>query len=601
MKNRSDSARKWRLLFFVLAILRFAGCVQFIVDDDEAWWVVAARALGNPFDYYLRAVDHKPPGIVWFYWLTGATWLDPRWSRAIFTLLLVGAAFLLGKTAQFFRRSETQQAEPEPALLWITGSFFLVASAMGSPKLFTVTADGLLIAFVIAAYALAFICRFRGRTVAAGALLGCALLVKQTAVFFALPILLATWPKRWSLKEIAGFAAGALAVYLPGWLLCHPAEFWYWNFTYPREVLTRARGAAFDSNGEMLGSVLEFSLAVGPLLALAVFSKCRLRDFRVLWLVSALAGTFLGRGLFLHYFLLAVPPLCLLATQGWLLLLANRPYRVLHRLGGLGLAWLLAGYGLAAAVVAVPFSGLFWGNDLAYYRAVGKKIQILAPAGEPVLVWGGTVLPLTFSGAPYAGRFLIPRFAEPPYDTALTQSLFHRELSQDFPRVVVDLHERGDNKFNNPLSSDPFVFGKLASYQAYVSPGLPWVKFYLNFIPPERAHLVPFARPLHPESYPAEREEWNRLREAGVFKVLQVERELRVHDALVLLAQQGADSKVRAEASQLRGQPGVVANPDQFFARFSGGDPDELVFPWRSPLWWAQSAIVELQPKFYGH
>jgi hypothetical protein len=583
------------LLFWILAALRFASCLQFVVDDDEAWWSVAARALKNPFEYYLRAVDHKPPGIVWFYWGVDrlATLVhagsDPRLTRAVYAVLLMIAALLLGKLAVFFagqRRTNAHSPRSAPLssrLSWATSCFFLIASAMASPKLLAITADGLLVIFVIAAYATGLLGRFRGRSIAAGALLGCALLVKQTAIFFAIPILIAAWPKRFSVREILGFALGASLVYVPAAVFSHLSEFYYWNLTYPAEVLTRARGgSAFDANAEMLSSISEFSFALFPLILFSFYARCVrfLRDFRLIWLVSALAGTFLGRGLFLHYFILALPPVCLLAADGYGIHALDPSKRLATRLTTrFGLSWLLAGYIFACGVVAIPFSGLFWGNDLAYYQAVGSKIEILISGSrsEPVLIWGGTALPLTFSGATFSGRFLIPRFAEPPYETALTQAIFHRELKENFPHIVVDLHERGDNRFNNSLQTDPFIFNHLAQYKVYIAPSLPWVKFYLDFTPPLAAGLTllltreDINRVYLP--YPAEREEWNQLKPSsvgGLGHILALEKELRNHDSNVLVSRQG-----RAEY-------------------------DEQPFPLRSRLWWAQSAIVELQPKFFN-
>ncbi|MDR3606299.1 MAG: glycosyltransferase family 87 protein [Oligoflexia bacterium] len=588
-KDEVSAARRdpWRILFWLLAAARFLSCVPFIVDDDEAWWVVAARALRSPFEYYLRAVDHKPPGIVWFYWFADKLLffthvfsrdpVDPRIMRAAFSLCLIAGAFLLGRLAVFFsKRSD---------LRWVAASFFLIASVVATPKLMTITADGLMILFVIAAYAVAFTSRRAGKTIIAGALLGCALLVKQTGVFFALPILIAGWPKRWSVREIAGFALGASLVYVPAALSLHPSEFFYWNVSYPREVLTRARKTAgFDADMAMLSSTISVLAALFPLVLFAFRARLAafVKDFRVWWLLSALAGTFLGRGLFLHYFLLPTPPLALLAADGWMNFREAGGLNRFLRTGGM--AWLVGGYAFAAFVVGLPFSGLFWGNDLAYYQAVGEKTRSLAslPSGglEPVLIWGGTTLPLTYAGTTYSGRFLIPRFAEPPYDTPYTQGIFHRDLDERFPRIIVDLHERGDNQFNNPLSTDPFIAERVRHYRIFLAPAIPWVKFYLSpEIPAEtlaRTALVEVPGGLDGasaqkvyEAYPRARHEWDRFKSvASLPAALALDREMREQDSRNLIDQQGSSGS-------------------------------ELVFPERSFLWWAQSAIVELQPKFY--
>src|ERR1700722_18671127 len=95
-KNKKIS---WPFMFCVLALFRFLSSIPFIIDDDEAWWVVAARALSNPGEYYLRAVDHKPPGIVWFYWFAEKILhcgTDPRFIRAFYSALVILMSVILG-------------------------------------------------------------------------------------------------------------------------------------------------------------------------------------------------------------------------------------------------------------------------------------------------------------------------------------------------------------------------------------------------------------------------------------------------------------------------------------------------------------------------
>jgi hypothetical protein len=627
---------RWRRIFYALAAARLFACIPFIIDDDEAWWVVAARALRSPFDYYLRAVDHKPPGVVWFYWFLdkilflGQSASDPRLMRALFSLTYIGAALVLGRLATLNDVAEGGESRRK----WVASSFFLIASVMASPKLLTTTFDGLLVIFVILGYGVALLCTFPGSVIVAGALLGCGLLVKQTGVFFAIPILFAARydaricaRRRFSVREIGGFALGSMLVYFPAAASLHVAEFTYWNLTYPREVLVRARNSAFDSNNQLFMSLLHFGVALLPLLFFAararIWKQGRgiLRDFRVMWLFAAGLGTFLGKGLFLHYFLLMVPPLCLLAAEGWTSGWNGEERATSFASRFLGSSWLAAGYAFACVVVAFPFMELFWGNDLPYYEAVGRKIRQLSGPGAPdsVLIWGGTALPLTYSGALYPGRFLLPRFAEPPYDTSLTLGLFHQDLATAPPRIVVDLHERGDNRFNNPFESDPVVLALVrGNYRPYIAPGIPWAKFYLSFEPPASVGLEPIRtdeelRRTY-ERFPAERNGWNHFVEfyganphlswVWLKDVFALDQKLRAQVSLELIARQSQNVEIRQEAIALAENVAAGATEftkiDEFLLRVAHGVSEDIALPWRSMAWWPESAIVELQPKLFS-
>jgi hypothetical protein len=559
--------RFWKILFASLALARFLSLIPFIVDDDEAWWSVAARSLSSPFEYYFRAVDHKPPGIVWFVKFFGS---DPRLSRFFFTLLIAMVAILLGR----IRRKKID---------WKASCFFLFALAVGSPKLLTLTADGVLVFFIVAAYFVALSFDFRWSSVLAGALLGCALLVKQTGVFFAIPILFAREPKKWSIREIFGFALGSAFIYVPAVFLMDWREFFYWNWTYPREVLTRARGSAFNLFFDMATNALQYLVVLLPLFYFALHAKVHdwKRDFRILWLIAALMGTFLGRGIFLHYFLLLAPPLALLAADGF----SEKRF---------ALAWLISGYAFACLVITFPFSGLFWGNDSLHAELVARKMDQIGELlhDRSVMVWGGSSLPLAYSSANYSGRFLLPRFAEPPYQTDRTLEIFHREFEEHPPMLIVDLHERGDNLFDNPFESDPFILVHLESgYHLFIDPTLPWAKFYV------RNPSVGLAA-LHLEAitglentqrvyskFPTRESEWRFLGE---------DREHRVSDALELLSLQSQDPVVRNRAGELL-REFKLSEAEAFLVTFK-----EPLLPLRSRLWWPEVAIVELQPKLFS-
>jgi hypothetical protein len=611
---QDSETRPWVWGFFAAAALRFASVVPFVIDDDEAWWVVAARALKTPWEYYFRAVDHKPPGIVWFYWLLNRvvdTHCDPRVIRAIYTLLLIPGAWLVGWIARELARPPGDPAAKAPARTgWIAGTLFLVGTSLGNPKVFSVTSDGVMLLFVIAGYALALRApgaRGPGRrgnalvafasALAVGAILGCGLLVKQTGVFFALPILICSRPRRFSPREISLFALGSLAVVVPAIMAMDWREFIYWNWTYPRDVLVAVRERLIDTNIQFLLSVGLIAVPMFPV-AFWTFAHRRgtgfwLRDFRALWLLSAIALMLMGKGLFLHYFIAMVPPLAMILAAEW-------PG---GRVRQAGLRWVAACYALSAVIVAYEPSAIVWGTDLPYFRELGAVLKSSVPASGTVMVWGGSALPLAYSGLDYPTRFVLPRFAAAPYLTPATREIFHQELSLAPPYAILDIHERMDNRFNNTLATEPFVTELVrARYRPYVVPTIPWAKFYLREAPRPGSPLVAVTgsrwlgevyRP-----FPRRDRSWRAFTDKNLPPGLGgfVSRiwSLRAEQSLELVERQGVDAATRAEARLLAGHlehegPGARAEITAFLDPLSP-------LPWRSFEWYGELGFMNLIP-----
>lgn len=304
------------LAFLACSAARFLAAIPFVIDDDEAWWSVSARWLKLPWDFYRSVPDDKTPGSVWFGWIVhqvfGNLGADPRIIRAVFIVLTIACAFLLGKIAQVTLKTKSEKP------LWLTAILFLIISTLPSPKLLAFTGDGLMALLAICGYALALLGGSVPYYLLAGACLGGGLLVKQTAVFAALPILFSRTPKKWSVSEISWILLGSLAVLVPSIWALGPQEMLYWVWTYPKEVLTVVRGEAFSWQSEFFSNALVFVLALLPL-SIAAFrfraKESALFDFRVQWLISGILVILAGKGLFLHYFLMIAPPLALLLAD----------------------------------------------------------------------------------------------------------------------------------------------------------------------------------------------------------------------------------------------------------------------------------------------
>lgn len=608
-------------LLAAVAFFRLSCLVPGLIDDDEAWWAASAHAMNSPWEFYRRAVDPKPPGVVWVYWLcdriTASGIADPRVARAFYVLCCFGGAWVLAVMSRHDMKQRPRvtplsrpfsrplsQAEDEKG--WLAAAFFLLASAAPSIKLFSFTAEGLLAVISTGIFALAFLSESLLSAIFCGVLLGIALLVKQTAIFFALPLLLTRQP--W--KRLGVIAVATTLVLIPCLLALDPREFLYWNWSYPFHRLGSVRRDLFDTGLEFASNGILFAVVTAPLLWatgrwIARTRRASLRDYRLLWFLSSLAAVALGRGLFLHYFLLCVPPLCLIAAEEF-----QRFEIPVTR----GLAWLAIPYFVECMILMVPSSGIFWGLDMPYFQAISRTIRLSLRTGERVLIWGGSPVPLVGDGHSYVTRFVLPRFAEPPYSTPETTEIFHRELKGDPPAAVIDLHERGDNRFSHSIESDPTLEKMLrVNYRLYLMPTLPWARFYFRQPPLPTARLVEVPEPrrsrLAQTVFPPERKPWlaflrilnqtplgQSFSMIGMIRALDLK--LRARSSLELLALQSMDSKVRKEARGLLQRiavepwgPPLQKEVEPFLSTSSPP------FPWRSFLWWPEVAVVQLQPR----
>src|SRR5690349_8787224 len=113
------STRSYAVFFGLIATLRLFSLFPFIIDDDEAWWSASAHSLGRvPWEIYRRAVDDKPPGITWFYWICERILPDggdPRLARAAYCLLTIAASGLLGWMASRLLARKTQEERSRSA------------------------------------------------------------------------------------------------------------------------------------------------------------------------------------------------------------------------------------------------------------------------------------------------------------------------------------------------------------------------------------------------------------------------------------------------------------------------------------------------------
>jgi hypothetical protein len=571
------SRRVWAAVAIAL-VARLATLVPRVIDDDEAWFAASARALSHPFDFFRAAPDNKPPGTVWFYEAVRAVlgaWHLPQTARLLGLLLLAGTCVLLARIAQRL----SPGTGPRAALL------LALASGALAPQLFALTNEQLMIAPVTFAVFAALELRGRSRWLFAGVAVGLSCWVKQTGVLFLLPVLLACE----SVLEGALVIAACLLTVGAQIVAVGPRDFWQWTWVYPREVLVRAREVAFASWGDALQSLFWALFVLWPLwLAFARRARERLGGRRVVlgWAAAAALAIASGKALFLHYFLLALPPVCLVAAQ-------VPDTRWSRR-------WLWVTYAAMLAIAAVPFSSLFWGNDVGYFTRVARRIEQASSPADRVFVWGGSPVPQALADRDHPTRFVTSRYLVYPYGSPSTEATFREEFEARPPELLVDLHARGDNRQNvGPEELD--WLGKLLRerYAVYADPTLPWARFYFRAdrtAPRGLCRSAPIDA--HAQEYPHSLEA---LKEAIAdarsgrlhsTELLALERRERASFALEALETSCGSTEAGALRTGLARGPDPLERARALFATVS----EEVPLALASRAWWIELAIVELQP-----
>ena len=431
-----------------------------------------------------------------------------------------------------------------------------------------------------------FLRKSPARVFLAGVSFGGAILVKQTAVFFLLPILVARFPRRLSARDSMSFVLGAALLFIPSVLALGVSDFLYWTWTYPRVVLIQVREQLSFSYVDLLSNLLIFLGATLPLLYGMRKLRLSILDYRVLWLIAGTWGILLGKGAFLHYFLLIMPPFALLAAEA------------IEELHIATVVWLALPYALGLLILPLSLTGIFWGTDLIYFEELNHLIDHVLKPAETMLVWGGSAIPLAATRTPYPGPFVLPRFAVPPYGTEENRLRFERSITADPPDLVLDLHERGDNRFGLPIDSEPALADLVKTYHLYVSPILPWAKFYFRTSRSPGPLIEQPDRKIAYTPFPSEKNAWLQLETPSALKDFFItDWKIRALEALELTAIQGRPvDRPQAMSLRARLQSGDPWDVRSDIVEFFDGMTDAPL-PIRSPAWWPESALVELQPR----
>jgi hypothetical protein len=471
-----------KITLFIIStlFLRLITLIPIIIDDDEAWFSVSGFSIQNLSESFSVVIDNKPPGTAWFYWMIAQV-VEPshltRWARFIQVGLLFLSSFFIGKMASSFA---TNTPYKSTRTNWVAVLLFLVTFGAAGPKMYAVTNESLMAPWIIFSLYLVWP-QFIGsdslkiRAFFSGVALAAAVFIKQTGIFFIGPWILAVSGKKEMILGLLGFSITLLSCTA----FVGAEQFWEWVYAYPASILVSARKQVFSSWVEVLPNFIIFIFCLLPFLlatsrAIRISWKNRAQKINqvlLAWLSASFLSILFGKALFLHYFLLAIAPMTLLVIREQSQTLQLHQFWI----------WISTAYVLSASLAAIPSAGIFWGNDLAYFQRLGTRIQALTSSDSKVFVWGGNVLPLAISGRRSLRGFPNARFASPPYSTPDTFQSFLKQFESETPELVLDLHQRGDNRFNVPLETIPEISKLVKSnYEAWLDPTLPWVVFYLK-------------------------------------------------------------------------------------------------------------------------
>jgi hypothetical protein len=387
-------------------LLRLPGLfVSFFNGDEATYSALAGRILAGALPY-AGAVDHKPPGIeltyAAVYAIVGRNHLIA--VRLLCIVAVAATAWCVGRIA------ETLDGRPEAR---IAGLVYVLASTWGIAGDLQQANTELLLNLPLAVAALATLRALEHVSVArglallagAGALTGVAALYKYQAALAGGAWLCAVLVERARLERVllraaalaVGFGAVAIAYVGFFWWRGIWSEFVFWgwrfNFTYMATI------SASDMLLRGVRSTAAIALFWSPLVAWILVER-RPRALPLAWLATMLLATAMGGRFSLHYYLMALPPLCVLAAPGVVRVRERPRARVaiavlaaVLQLASLAVAW--RWYSVKPRLAAYD----------AVYRAVGDELRTRARPDDRLFVWGNSAEIYYYSNLVMGTRF----------------------------------------------------------------------------------------------------------------------------------------------------------------------------------------------------
>ncbi len=297
------------LIFLGLALAtRLPIMHRSVLDWDESLYFIMAQQWRAGHLPYTMVWDNKPIGIYVIFAAFQA--LIPgvaaiRVATALCVALLAATAFRI-----------TSILTRERAAGWVAGGLLVICSLSNdglsaNTELFMAACTALAVLAVVA----------DAPAWAAGLALGCGFMIKYVMAPEALLLLLLLYHRRGPRDVAIALAAAAVPVLAAAGLYAASGHLPLW---WDCSVLSNFRRAGVKIRPGVLGAALSTQAwRWGPLYltAFIVAFGARRRgftsNFSLLWLLGALLGAASAKSFYDHYFLQALPALCVLAGIGW--------------------------------------------------------------------------------------------------------------------------------------------------------------------------------------------------------------------------------------------------------------------------------------------
>ena len=406
-----------------------------LLSDDESVYTLIADAMHRGDVLYRDVVDHKPPAIYDVY-LASATVLGPYNTQGAHALV-VAAVLLCG----LMLAGAGRRLSRDPRAGWLSALLgFVFSTTLADFDALSANCE----LFLLPAQALAFLWLVRslGTTAArpfltwfgVGALVGIAVVFKFQGATFLAVVAAAVIFEVMAHRRSAGGALVALVVacvgclVVPGlyvlraWQSGGLGAMWYWlrfNGSYvaagPGGLEALRLGAIRTALIGGIGAFLPYAFGLGGAWTTArewrresgsgafgyLDTERVARTLALVWLASSAIALTAGFRFFGHYFLLILPPLCLLAARP--ILAAWDGCRRLR----LALALLIVVPAIVALVMSTTLRAPVVGrlDPKPPYERVAARLRELSDPRDRVFVWGYSTQIYVYAGRPLGTRF----------------------------------------------------------------------------------------------------------------------------------------------------------------------------------------------------
>jgi hypothetical protein len=312
------------LLLGLTVALRWPAFDPQYYATDESFHLAAAQRMVQGHPMYLEVWDNRPPLLPWVYAAVVALFgSHALWAIRILAILLAfWAAVLMGSLYNRYRFSARETALPAFLFAcWLNGPWYTLELNAELPMLILC----LLMARFLADY---FIEEQRswGRLFAIGAMAASLVLLKYQGILLALAFVVSYFSIAASrFRELLVLLAGALWILLAAVFILYfqgsLVAFFQQGLLYNLDYLLAAQNPDSQVNGwgfveylkvwgvPLLVALLGFLYLRGHYFSLAIRQR-RMETIMAWWLIASLLSIPLGGWrMYLHYFLLVLPPL----------------------------------------------------------------------------------------------------------------------------------------------------------------------------------------------------------------------------------------------------------------------------------------------------